>query len=70
MFSDGFADQFGGPDSKKFGIEKLKSTLCLHRGDSLPSQKEALEKCFDDWKGSLSQIDDVMLLGIRLGVNS
>jgi serine phosphatase RsbU (regulator of sigma subunit) len=70
MFSDGVTDQFGGPDSKKFGIEKLKNLLYMHGEKSLSAQKEAFEKSFDDWKGNLSQIDDVMLLGIRLDVNS
>ncbi len=66
MFSDGFQDQFGGPDNKKIGVKRL--VKCLDENMSLPlnQQKEAIETLFDDWKGSEEQTDDIMVMGIQL----
>ena len=66
MFSDGYADQFGGPDHKKFKYSALKTLLTeIHR---LPfsQQKQKLEKEFNEWKGTNPQIDDVLILGLKL----
>ncbi len=66
MFTDGFLDQFGGPESKKFGIERLKSLLKPFYGSSFDVQGKLVESAFYDWKGEHGQIDDVLLLGIGL----
>jgi serine phosphatase RsbU (regulator of sigma subunit) len=66
MFSDGYADQFGGPDNKKFKYSHLKEVLVSIHNLPLKEQKKRLEKTFLDWKGSNYQIDDVLLLGLKL----
>jgi serine phosphatase RsbU (regulator of sigma subunit) len=66
MFSDGYADQFGGPENRKFKYSQFRELLLsLHRLP-LNDQKRKLEKAFIDWKGANPQIDDVMVLGYRL----
>lgn len=66
LFSDGFYDQFGGPEGKKL----LRNSLCglLKTLSHLPmkEQGEKLEKFFDKWKGDNDQIDDVTVIGIEL----
>lgn len=66
MFSDGYADQFGGPDHKKFRYAALKSLLLKINSFSLKDQKEKLEKEFYTWKGNYEQTDDVLIVGLRV----
>jgi serine phosphatase RsbU (regulator of sigma subunit) len=66
LFSDGYADQFGGPNLKKFKYSSLKTVLVeIHKLPVL-KQKRKLEKCFIDWKGDNEQIDDVLIIGFRV----
>jgi serine phosphatase RsbU (regulator of sigma subunit) len=65
IFSDGYPDQFGGPDGKKFKYKPLKALLLSIQDESLYIQKQRLEKHFSEWKGDLAQIDDVLLIGVR-----
>jgi serine phosphatase RsbU (regulator of sigma subunit) len=66
MFSDGYADQFGGPSNKKFKYPTLKELLIKIHKLPLSEQKTRLEKVFSEWKGSSPQIDDVLILGVKL----
>lgn len=66
QFTDGFADQFGGPKGKKFKYNPLKEMLISLHNKSLPDQAEHLKNSFYDWKGTLEQIDDVLISGIRV----
>ncbi len=66
MFSDGYADQFGGPKTKKFKYTQLKEVLVSIHNLTLKEQKKKLEKAFLDWKGTNQQIDDVMILGLKI----
>ncbi|MFI5149224.1 MAG: tetratricopeptide repeat protein [Bacteroidia bacterium] len=66
LFSDGFADQFGGEKGKKFKYRQLKELLLSNAHLSMEEQSEKLAKVFDDWKGPLAQTDDVLVVGIRL----
>lgn len=66
MTTDGFADQFGGPNGKKFKESRLKETLMNIHHLSLSEQKEILNKTFLDWKANLEQVDDVCIIGVRL----
>lgn len=66
MFSDGYQDQFGGPDNKKIGSARLVDALEKTLSKPMSKQKEALEKLIDDWKGSEEQTDDIMVMGIQL----
>jgi serine phosphatase RsbU (regulator of sigma subunit) len=66
LYTDGYADQFGGDKGKKFKYKQLDEALLSV--SSLPpgQQKEILEKKFISWKGYLEQVDDVCIIGIRL----
>ncbi len=66
LYTDGFADQFGGPKGKKFMYKKLNQLLCQLALYPLPEQKEKLERTFDEWKNNLEQVDDVCIIGIKL----
>lgn len=65
MFSDGYADQFGGPNGKKFKYSQLKELLVSGHKLPLKKQKEKLESEFLKWKGDNPQTDDVLVIGIR-----
>jgi serine phosphatase RsbU (regulator of sigma subunit) len=65
VFSDGFADQFGGPNQKKFMSNKLKETLVEMRDAPMLKQAERLNEIFEEWRGDSPQVDDVTLIGIR-----
>jgi len=66
IFSDGYADQFGGPAQTKFKSTNLKKLLTEIVNQPMNKQKEILEEKFNEWKGDLDQLDDVILMGIRL----
>ncbi len=66
IFSDGYQDQFGGPKGKKFMVKQLKRLLLDIQEDSMSTQKEKLEVAMDDWIGSEEQVDDILLIGIRV----
>lgn len=65
LFSDGFADQFGGTEEKKIKASGLREVLFSNRRKNMPQQKEALHHFFEQWKGSQPQTDDVCVMGIR-----
>jgi serine phosphatase RsbU (regulator of sigma subunit) len=65
MFSDGFADQFGGVEGKKLMTKKFKEILHAQQVNSLEEQKMYLDNFFNSWCGEQEQIDDVMVIGIR-----
>lgn len=64
--SDGYVDQFGGPKGKKFKKAQLKKLLLLNREKTLEEQNIILEKEFYSWMGNLEQVDDVLVMGIRI----
>ncbi len=64
LFTDGIADQFGGPKGKKFKYKKLKETLLSNISYQMNDQHNALQMAFADWKGDLEQIDDVCVIGV------
>src|SRR6185369_13445970 len=66
LFSDGIADQFGGPKGKKFKYAQLKRVLLENHTYAMPVQLHKLEEAFENWKGNLEQIDDVCVMGIRV----
>ncbi len=65
LFSDGYVDQFGGPDRKKFKAKAFKELLLHNHQEKMEKQKELLHKQFFDWKGDIEQYDDIVVLGIR-----
>ena len=66
MFSDGLPDQFGGTDGKKMKIARLKKLIEDVSNLNMSGQKEVITKFYDEWKGNHDQVDDVLLIGIRL----
>jgi serine phosphatase RsbU (regulator of sigma subunit) len=66
IFSDGFADQFGGPKGSKYMKYNLKRLLSEIYQRPMSEQKSILENEFEKWKGSSDQIDDVTILGVRI----
>jgi serine phosphatase RsbU (regulator of sigma subunit) len=65
LFSDGYADQFGGPGGKKMKYKKLEELLLSNNKLSMHDQKIIVENFFNEWKGSLEQVDDVCVIGIK-----
>jgi len=66
IFTDGFADQFGGPKGKKMNYKRFKSMIMQQQGLSCPSQLENLHRAFTEWKGENEQLDDVLVIGIQV----
>lgn len=66
MFSDGYADQFGGEKNKKFTYKRLKDLFVEIHHLPLEEQSQILEKNFLNWKGEHEQIDDVCVVGVRI----
>ncbi len=66
IFTDGYADQFGGPLGKKFRYKSLKHLLLQIYQQPMSEQRTILDETFVNWKGELSQIDDVCIIGIRV----
>ena len=66
FFTDGYTDQFGGVNGKKFKYKQLQEKLFSIHHLPLAEQKQILEKTFEDWKGNLEQVDDILLMGIKI----
>jgi len=66
MFSDGYADQFGGPEGKKFKVGNLKNEFLRISSLPMAEQKEQLLKTLGDWMKGKSQIDDILIIGTRV----
>ena len=66
LFSDGFMDQFGGKYNKKFLKKRFVKTLQENSGKSMQEQEQVLSRTFDNWKGDNEQVDDVLVIGIKI----
>jgi|GEM_PF-1352622 serine phosphatase RsbU (regulator of sigma subunit) len=66
VFTDGYADQFGGEKGKKMMYKPFKNLLLSIQDKNMSEQKNILEKHFKEWKGGLEQVDDVCILGVRI----
>ncbi len=67
LFSDGFPDQFGGQDCKKFGYRKFREQLVRNNSKTMADNKNILEKVLYEWMGNDNQIDDILVIGFRIG---
>jgi serine phosphatase RsbU (regulator of sigma subunit) len=66
IFSDGYVDQFGGNSGKKLLTKTLKETLLKIHPEPMVKQKEMLQESLHNWKGYYKQIDDILIIGIRI----
>ena len=66
LFSDGFQDQIGGKENKKFSIKSFRELLSEISNLSVEKQKKKIEEEFVLWKGNNEQRDDVLLFGFRV----
>lgn len=66
LFTDGYADQFGGPKGKKFKYKPLKELIFSNHTKPLAEQKAILDEAIEKWKGDLEQVDDVTIVGVRV----
>lgn len=67
LFSDGYADQFGGPKGKKFKYKPFKRLLLEHFHRSPQEQRSILAERMKEWKGELEQVDDICVIGVKVG---
>ena len=65
MFSDGYADQFGGSEGKKFKYRRLRHLLLNIHHNDFDTQLEILENTFQHWKNDNEQVDDILFIGIK-----
>lgn len=66
LISDGYADQFGGEKGKKFKYKPLENLFCSIANKDVKEQRDILAKAFDDWKSHHEQVDDVLIMGIKI----
>ena len=67
IFSDGFSDQFGGEKGKKFKPANLRKLLLSIQNESMERQRVIIDTVFKEWTGNLEQVDDVCLIGVKIG---
>ena len=68
MFSDGYYDQIGGPQNRKFMSRNFQALLLDIHQKPMEVQQQMLDKTFEDWKGNNIQLDDILVIGIKLEV--
>ncbi|MCX6182653.1 MAG: tetratricopeptide repeat protein [Bacteroidetes bacterium] len=65
-FTDGYTDQFGGKDGKKFKYKRFRDLLKSIQSKAMYQQKESIEEAFEAWKGEHEQVDDVCIIGVKV----
>lgn len=65
LYTDGFTDQFGGADDKKFMTRRLKEIVTANSRKSLPEQTKIYDSEIESWKGANEQTDDILIIGVR-----
>ncbi len=66
LYTDGYADQFGGPDGKKFKYKPLNELLRSISDLPMAEQRKRLEQKLNEWQGNLEQVDDICIIGIKI----
>jgi serine phosphatase RsbU (regulator of sigma subunit) len=66
LFSDGYADQFGGSKGKKFKYGQLRELIISISGKTMSEQKNILDNSIEKWRGKHDQVDDVCIIGIKI----
>jgi serine phosphatase RsbU (regulator of sigma subunit) len=66
LFSDGYVDQFGGPEHKKFMLARFNALLLGEQHLGMDLQRDLLARVFDEWRGASEQVDDVCIMGLQM----
>jgi len=66
IFTDGYADQFGGEKGKKFKTQTFRDLLLSMQNESMENQKRIIDDTFEKWKGDLEQVDDICIIGVKI----
>jgi serine phosphatase RsbU (regulator of sigma subunit) len=66
VFSDGYADQFGGPKGKKFMANQFRNLLLEIHKKPMTEQKKILDSTLEQWRGKEDQVDDILIMGVRV----
>ena len=66
LSTDGFLDQFGGPNRNKFGLIRFKELIVENKSQNIKKQKDRFMHAFRKWKGEQNQIDDILVMGIKI----
>lgn len=66
IFSDGYADQFGGPKGKKFMAGNFRNLLLEVSNEPIEKQKDILDNNIETWRGNLEQVDDILIIGVKI----
>ena len=66
IFSDGFADQFGGERGKKFMYSRFRDLLIEIQGKSIDDQKKTLNETIEKWRENYEQVDDILVIGVKI----
>jgi serine phosphatase RsbU (regulator of sigma subunit) len=66
MYTDGFVDQLGGPDEKRFSTRRFRDLVLRTQHESMATQRALLNLEWKEWKDDREQLDDVTLFGIKL----
>jgi serine phosphatase RsbU (regulator of sigma subunit) len=66
LFTDGLADQFGGPKGKKFKYKQFEELLISINEKAMQEQSNIINEKFKSWKGELEQVDDVCVIGVKI----
>ena len=66
LFTDGYLDQFGGQNNNKFNVAQFKRLILEIQSKNMDEQKEAIALAMKNWKGNYRQIDDMLVMGVKL----
>ena len=67
IFTDGYSDQFGGPEGKKFKYRRFRHLLLSIHKQALKEQRDHLEKSIEEWMGEVNdQVDDILIIGMKI----
>jgi len=66
IFSDGYADTFGGPNQKKLTTKNFKQLLIAIQDKTMPQQEQCLDDHIEKWKAGVEQVDDILVIGVRI----
>ena len=66
FFSDGYSDQFGGDKDNKFNLKQFRKLLLKVQDKTMPEQEQILETTFENWRGNNKQLDDVLIVGVKI----